>query len=91
MGPGQGQLGCPHLLRGLLHVLVHPAALQGGHTGAALLKDLVICQDLEERVHLFGAAGQLQHPPLASLRSESHSGPPHGLLDALTRLFDLKD
>ena len=34
MGPGQGQLGCPHLLRGLLHVLVHPAALQGGHAGA---------------------------------------------------------
>ena len=54
MGPGQGQLGCPHLLRGLLHVLVHPAALQGGHTGAALLKDLVICQDLEERVTFSG-------------------------------------
>ena len=49
--PGQGQLGCSHLLqrggalRGLLHVLVHPAALQGGHAGAALLKDLVVRQD----------------------------------------------
>jgi glutamyl-tRNA reductase len=31
------------------------------------------------------------HPPLASLRSESRGGPPHGLLDALKRLFDLKD
>ncbi|RLS34007.1 MAG: glutamyl-tRNA reductase [Planctomycetota bacterium] len=36
-------------------------------------------------------AAKLIHRPLASLRSESHSGPPHGLLDALRRLFDLKD
>ena len=36
-------------------------------------------------------AAKLLHPPLASLRSESHSGPPHGLLDALKRLFDLRD
>ena len=36
-------------------------------------------------------AAKLLHPPLASLRSESRSGPPHGLLDALRRLFDLKE
>jgi glutamyl-tRNA reductase len=36
-------------------------------------------------------AAKLLHPPLASLRSESRSGPPHGLLDALRRLFDLRD
>lgn len=36
-------------------------------------------------------AAKMLHPPLASLRSESHSGPPHGLLDALKRLFDLKE
>ena len=36
-------------------------------------------------------AAKMLHPPLASLRSESHSGPPHGLLDALKRLFDLRD
>jgi glutamyl-tRNA reductase len=36
-------------------------------------------------------AAKLLHPPLASLRTESRSGPPHGLLDALKRLFDLKD
>ncbi len=36
-------------------------------------------------------AAKLLHPPLASLRSESRSGPPHGLLDALKRLFDLND
>jgi glutamyl-tRNA reductase len=36
-------------------------------------------------------AAKLLHPPLVSLRSESHSGPPHGLLDALKRLFDLTD
>jgi glutamyl-tRNA reductase len=36
-------------------------------------------------------AAKLLHPPLKSLRSASHAGPPHGLLDALKRLFDLKD
>jgi len=36
-------------------------------------------------------AAKMLHPPLASLRNESHSGPPHGLLDALKRLFDLKE
>jgi glutamyl-tRNA reductase len=34
---------------------------------------------------------KLLHPPLESLRSESQTGPPHGLLDALKRLFQLKD
>jgi glutamyl-tRNA reductase len=36
-------------------------------------------------------AAKMLHSPLTSLRAESHSGPPHGLLDALKRLFDLKD
>ena len=34
---------------------------------------------------------KLLHPPLESLRSEAQSGPPHGLLEALKRLFQLKD
>lgn len=34
---------------------------------------------------------KLLHPPLESLRTESQSGTPHGLLDALKRLFQLKD
>ena len=34
---------------------------------------------------------KLLHPPLESLRDESRSGSPHGLIDALKRLFDLKD
>ncbi len=34
---------------------------------------------------------KLLHPPLESLRSESVEGPPHGLLEALKRLFQLKD
>lgn len=34
---------------------------------------------------------KLLHPPLESLRTESQSGPPHGLLEALKRLFQLKD
>jgi glutamyl-tRNA reductase len=35
--------------------------------------------------------GKMLHPPLASLRDASENGPPHGLLDALQRLFQLKD
>ncbi|MEX0939142.1 MAG: glutamyl-tRNA reductase [Pirellulales bacterium] len=34
---------------------------------------------------------KLLHPPLESLRDESREGPPHGLLDALKRLFNLSD
>jgi len=34
---------------------------------------------------------KLLHPPLESLRSESEQGPPHGLLEALKRLFQIKD
>lgn len=36
-------------------------------------------------------AAKMLHPPLASLRSESHAGPPHGLLNALRRLFNLQE
>jgi glutamyl-tRNA reductase len=36
-------------------------------------------------------AAKMLHPPLASLRNESHAGPPHGLLDALRRLFNLQE
>jgi len=34
---------------------------------------------------------KLLHPPLESLRDESRKGVPRGLLDALARLFQLKD
>jgi len=34
---------------------------------------------------------KLLHPPLESLRDEAQAGSPHGLLDALRRLFQLKD
>jgi glutamyl-tRNA reductase len=34
---------------------------------------------------------KLLHPPLESLRDEAHSGSHHGLLDAIKRLFQLKD
>jgi glutamyl-tRNA reductase len=34
---------------------------------------------------------KLLHPPLESLRDESREGIPHGLLDALARLFKLRD
>ncbi len=35
--------------------------------------------------------GKMLHPPLESLRDESRNGPPHGLLRALERLFQLKE
>ncbi|MEI8373589.1 MAG: hypothetical protein WCJ35_12250 [Planctomycetota bacterium] len=34
---------------------------------------------------------KLLHPPPESLRDEPREGVPHGLLDALTRLFQLGD
>ncbi|MCA9235184.1 MAG: glutamyl-tRNA reductase [Planctomycetales bacterium] len=34
---------------------------------------------------------KLLHPPLESLRDAAREGPPHGLLDALRRLFRLED
>jgi len=34
---------------------------------------------------------KLLHPPLESLRDEAESGPPHGLIEALKRLFQLRD
>ena len=38
---GQRELCLSYLLRGLLHMLMHPAALEGGDAGAALLQDLM--------------------------------------------------
>jgi len=34
---------------------------------------------------------KLLHPPLESLRDEAQQGAPHGLLDALKRLFRLNE
>ena len=34
---------------------------------------------------------KMLHPPMESLRDESQTGSPHGLLEALSRLFQLKD
>jgi glutamyl-tRNA reductase len=34
---------------------------------------------------------KMLHPPLESLRDESRNGAPHGLLEALQRLFRLED
>jgi glutamyl-tRNA reductase len=35
--------------------------------------------------------GKMLHPPMESLRNESQVGSPHGLLQALQRLFQLED
>ena len=34
---------------------------------------------------------KLLHPPLEALRHEAKAGTPHGLIDALKRLFHLRD
>ena len=53
--------------------------------------------DLEERTReeirqsFDRLVNKLLHPPLESLRNEAEKGPPHGLLDALKRLFRLED
>ena len=44
-----------------------------------------ICRSFDRLVN------KLLHPPLESLRDESREGVPRGLLDALARLFQLKD
>ena len=53
------------------------------------LPDLAETERAEIRQAFERYAAKLLHPPLASLRSESRSGPPHGLVDALRRLFQL--
>ena len=45
----------------------------------------------EIRIGFDRLVNKLLHPPLESLRDEAQSGTPHGLLDALKRLFQLKD
>jgi glutamyl-tRNA reductase len=53
--------------------------------------------ELDERsrqeIHQFAdrLVAKMLHPPLESLRDESHNGTHHGLLEALQRLFQLKD
>jgi glutamyl-tRNA reductase len=44
-----------------------------------------ICKSFERLVN------KLLHPPLETLRDEAQSGTPHGLIEALRRLFQLKD
>jgi glutamyl-tRNA reductase len=45
----------------------------------------------EIRVAFDRLVNKLLHPPLESLRDEAQHGAPHGLLEALKRLFQLKD
>lgn len=48
--------------------------------------------DREEVRYAFDRlVNKLLHPPLESLREESRKGVPRSLLDALARLFQLKD
>jgi len=53
------------------------------------LPDLEEAERAEIRQAFERYAAKLLHPPLASLRSESQAGLPHGLVDALRRLFQL--
>jgi glutamyl-tRNA reductase len=45
----------------------------------------------EIRVAFDRLVNKLLHPPLESLRDEARQGVPHGLVEALKRLFQLKD
>ncbi len=53
--------------------------------------------ELDERSHaeivrsFDRLVNKLLHPPLESLRDEAATGPPHGLIEALKRLFQLTD
>lgn len=51
---GQRELCLSYLLRGLLYMLMHPAALEGGDAGAALLQDLIVRHELQEGVNFSG-------------------------------------
>ena len=42
-------------------MLMHPAALQCGNTGAALLQNFVICKHFQEGIDLIRLADQLKH------------------------------
>ena len=45
----------------------------------------------EIRIAFDRLVNKILHPPLESLRDEAHRGTPHGLLDALKRLFQIQD
>ena len=55
------------------------------------LPDLTVGDRDEIRQAFDRLINKLLHPPLESLRDESRHGIPHALLDALKRLFQLKD
>ncbi len=55
------------------------------------LPDLESRDEEEIRQAFDRLVNKLLHTPLESLRDESHKGVPHGLLDALARLFQLRD
>jgi glutamyl-tRNA reductase len=55
------------------------------------LPDLGAVEQAEIRQAFERYAAKLLHPPLVTLRDESRTGPPHRLLDALKRLFDLEE
>ena len=44
---------------------------------------------IEKAVHRI--VNKLLHPPLETLKDEARDGTPHGLLDAVKRLFNLGD
>ena len=57
-----GQLDGAHLLRRLLDMLVHPAALQCSNAGAALFKDVVTLEHFSKKcVQLVRSADEFKH------------------------------
>ena len=66
-----------------------------GEELARLLNKLGTTADPKTKAEITAAfdrlVNKLLHPPLESLREQAAQGTPHGLLDALRRLFQLKD
>lgn len=66
-----------------------------GEELARLLNKLGNTTDAKAKAEITAAfdrlVNKLLHPPLESLRDEASRGTPHGLIDALRRLFQLKD
>ena len=52
--------------------------------------DLDPTAEQEIRMSFDRLVNKVLHPPLESLRDEAQHGAPHGLLDALKKLFQLK-
>jgi glutamyl-tRNA reductase len=92
---------------GSVHGRIEPPCNRAGDQTSARSADRLRHEELQRLLNKLGPiddrtrneisrsfdrlVNKLLHPPLESLRDEARSGSPHGLLEALVRLFQLKD